>query len=169
MRCTTVREAISAGVDGAEHPLAAEQLAAHLAECASCRQWRELAHVVTRRTRLGGPVPPPDLAARLIGGVQDDARRRRTRAHWLLVARVVVCAGILQLLATVPLLLLARSRTPGAGRVGVLGLVELAIGAGFFVGAVVVLWRERDDSVLRLLPSPRPSDQAKLDDVNEVA
>jgi predicted anti-sigma-YlaC factor YlaD len=169
MRCHTARESISAELDAAPSVVGREHVAAHLAGCASCRQWQELAHVVTRRARLGGALPPRDLAERLTGGVRADIRRRRVRKYWLAVARAVVGAGLLQLLATVPLLLLARSHTSGGGRVHLLGLVELAIGTGFFVGALVVLWRERDRSVLELVRPARQRSSASAADVCEVA
>jgi Putative zinc-finger len=148
VRCAAVRETISAAMDGDGPPVAREHIDAHLGSCASCRRWQELAHVVTRRTRLGGPLPPPELGDQLMTVLLEDARRRKTRRHWIAVARAVAGAGLLQLMATAPLLLLARNHTSGSDRVHVLGLVELAIGAGFFLGALVVLWRERDQSVL---------------------
>jgi hypothetical protein len=51
----------------------------------------------------------------------------------------------------------------------VLGLVELAIGAGFFVGALVVLWRERDRSVLELVQPATAAGSAQDTDISEVA
>jgi predicted anti-sigma-YlaC factor YlaD len=160
MRCQTARESISAALDAWPGAVGREHVAAHLDGCSPCRQWQELAHVVTRRTRLGGALPEPALADRITDGIRADVRRRRARKYWLAVARAVVGAGLVQLLATVPLLLLARGHASGGARVHLLGLVELAIGTGFFVGALVVLWRERDRAVLELVrpmrqPSPR--------------
>jgi predicted anti-sigma-YlaC factor YlaD len=169
MRCESAREAVSAELDGAAAVLAREHVAAHLASCARCRQWQELAHVVTRRARLGAALPMPGLAEQITVGVRADVRRRRVRTYWLAVARAVICAGLLQLLATIPLLLLARSRTSGGGQVHVLGLVELTIGAAFFVGALVVLWRERDRSLLELVQPARATGSAQHADVSEVA
>jgi predicted anti-sigma-YlaC factor YlaD len=56
MSCETVRESISAVLDG-EQPcigIAAQEL--HLTECPPCRAWQEAAHEVTRRMRLA-PAP----------------------------------------------------------------------------------------------------------------
>lgn len=169
MRCESAREAISAELDAAAATAAPEHLAAHLLGCAACRQWQELAHVVTRRSRLGGALPAPGLAEQITEGVRADIRRRRVRKYWLAVARAVIVAGLLQLLATVPLLLLARSHTSGGGRLHVLGLVELAIGTGFFVGAILVLWRERDRSVLELVRPAQSAASRVPSNVSEVA
>jgi predicted anti-sigma-YlaC factor YlaD len=160
---------VSAGIDEGLDDLTRERVAAHLAGCHPCRSWQELAHLVTRRTRMSLATAPPTLVARLSAAVREDARRRRVRRYWLGVARAVVLAGLLQLLATVPLLVLARSHTSGGSRVHVLGLVELAIGAGFFIGALVVLWQQRDLQVLELTRPGRNASSHVAADVSEVA
>jgi predicted anti-sigma-YlaC factor YlaD len=169
VNCVTARTAISADIDEDVDGLTRERVSAHLAECSTCRDWRELAHVVTRRARMGVAAPSPQLAEQVAAAVRADLHRRRARRHWLAVARAVAIAGLLQLLATVPLLLLARGHASGGGRVHVLGLVELAIGAGFFVGALVVLWQARDQQVLGLARPAASVDADQRADVSEVA
>jgi predicted anti-sigma-YlaC factor YlaD len=169
VNCAAARTAVSTGIDEGLDDLTRERAAAHLADCQPCRSWQELAHVVTRRTRMSLATAPPTLAAQLGAAVQADVRRRRVRRYWLGVARAVALAGLLQLLATVPLLVLARTHTSGSSRVHVLGLVELAIGAGFFIGALVVLWQQRDLQVLELAPIGRTAASRAATDVSEVA
>jgi predicted anti-sigma-YlaC factor YlaD len=163
---------MSAHLDG---ELAAAELAraeSHLEVCVGCQQWRELAFVATRRARVGVALPPPDLTERVMAAVVADVRRRRSRRYWLVFARAVVAAGLLQLLATVPLLVLARSGSAGHGREDMLGVVELVIGAGFFVGALVVLWQTREQSgleVVRSLPAASPMSGDGVAATEEVA
>jgi predicted anti-sigma-YlaC factor YlaD len=149
---------MSAQLDGEWPPVSPEQTAVHLADCAGCRQWQESAHTATRRVRVGSALPSADFPNRVMDAVRADVRRRRSRRYWLVFARAVICAGSLQVLATVPLLVLARSHV-GHGRVQLLGAVELVIGAGFFLGAIVVLWKDRDQTgleMVRAVPSHAP-------------
>lgn len=171
MRCESAREAISADLDGELPPRDGDRVAAHVASCPSCLRWREQAQLMTRRVRVGGALPEPERVAAVLAAVRDEQRRRRTRRCWLAVAFAVVGAGLVQLLATVPMLMLARGHTGGGGLLHQLGLVELGIGAGFFVGAVVVLWRERDRASLTVVRTARFDQSSSLDaaDVHEVA
>lgn len=155
MKCEPVREAISAAIDGEVATVAPPRVDAHLAGCESCRQWQEAAHAATRLTRLGLALPDPGLAGRLVSAVESERRRIRVRRYWLRFVAAVVTAGVIQALVTVPMLYAARSRTSGGSRVHSLGLAELAIGAAFFVGALLVLWRERTRGTLEALPRPQ--------------
>jgi predicted anti-sigma-YlaC factor YlaD len=144
---------ISADLDGELGAADAARIELHLGGCLSCQQWRESAYLATRLTRVGDALPPADFVERAIAAVQEDVRRRRARRHWLIFARAVVGAGLLQVLATVPLLVLARRQPAGHGHVQLLGVIELAIGTGFFLGALVVLWKEREQSGLEVVRS----------------
>ncbi|WP_433799038.1 zf-HC2 domain-containing protein [Actinomycetospora sp. CA-084318] len=73
MDCERCRTAISAGLDGEAGARETARAEAHLAGCAACRTWAELAAVVTRRVRTGPADPAPDLAAALLGGTCDCA------------------------------------------------------------------------------------------------
>lgn len=143
MTCERVREGLSAGMDDELPAGAAPHVAEHLADCADCRRWQESAYAVTRRVRVRSALPDSDAPTRIVAAVRVDARRRRVRRYWLGFGSSVVVAGVLQLVATVPMLMIARSHTSGGGRLHTLGMVELTIGAGFFAGALVVLWRDR--------------------------
>jgi hypothetical protein len=150
VRCGQVRVALSADIDGEGDTLRGTALA-HLEDCPDCRRWRDAAHKVTRAARLGAVLPAPDLAARVVAGVIEDARQRRVRRYWAVVMAAVSAVGVVQVAVTVPLLLLAHGAPSGryAGRV--LGLVEAAIGAAFVLGSIVILWRSRDGSTLHVV------------------
>jgi predicted anti-sigma-YlaC factor YlaD len=171
VRCEPAREAISADLDHELPTPGLDRVEAHLATCAACRSWREQAQRLTRRVRVGGPLPAPEQVGAVLAAVRVDQRRRRARRAWLVVAGLVAGAGLIQLLATVPMLLLARGPASGGGLVHQLGLVELGIGAGFFIGALVVLWRERNRPTLTVVRTSRFDGTAARGgaDIHEVA
>lgn len=138
-----MREAISAQLDGEAPALAAGTVERHLAGCGRCRDWQAAAYQVTRRLRVQGALPAPDAVGDVVGAVRADRRRRRLRRSWLRFGSAVVGAGLVQLLVTVPLLVIAHRHPDGGGPLDLLGATELVIGAGFFLGALVVLWRDR--------------------------
>jgi predicted anti-sigma-YlaC factor YlaD len=168
--CDRARESISARLDGEPAAASDVHVAAHLSDCTACRDWQERAHRVTRRVRINTALPEPGQVSRVVGAVRDDRHRRRVRRHWVAFGTAVAAAGAIQLLATVPLLVMARARTSGGGRVHTRGLVELAIGAGFFVGALVVLWRDRGpgSDVVRIEAAPAKARRERRS-VREVA
>jgi predicted anti-sigma-YlaC factor YlaD len=153
--CDQVREALSAGIDGEAAALSPEHTAEHLRDCAACRDWQDLAHTVTREVRLRSAHAPSDLATRILAATERDARQRRNRRYWIAVFCGVAVAGLIQLLATVPLLVLARSESSGSDASHLLGVAEALIGAAFFVGALVVLWKTRTDTTLELVRIPQ--------------
>ncbi len=67
MRCSTIREAVSARLDGEDPGLPADDIEAHLGTCDDCRTWvlsaGALAGVVTRAPRDGVPLDPALLAS----------------------------------------------------------------------------------------------------------
>jgi predicted anti-sigma-YlaC factor YlaD len=72
MDCGTVREALSALLDGEALPCTQGDLDAHLAGCHACRQWRESAHLVTRHARLTPAPSAPDNTERILAAVLAD-------------------------------------------------------------------------------------------------
>jgi predicted anti-sigma-YlaC factor YlaD len=77
MRCDRIHAALSARIDGEDPGLPDGELNAHLAVCADCRGWQQRAHVVTRRTRLGGAFLDRDLTPAVLAaltGPDIDAR-----------------------------------------------------------------------------------------------
>jgi predicted anti-sigma-YlaC factor YlaD len=101
--CSTVREALSARLDGEPLGMPAQALDQHLAACAACAGWAEAAAVVTRRARLAEAPQVPDLTAvvltalpRELPGAAAAARSRLADAtvRLALLATAVAQAGL---------------------------------------------------------------------------
>ncbi|MEU6579420.1 zf-HC2 domain-containing protein [Nocardia sp. NPDC046763] len=66
MRCETIREALSARIDGEQEPIAAGSADRHLDACADCRSWYRHAESL-HQTTTATPAPPvPDLTADIL-------------------------------------------------------------------------------------------------------
>jgi hypothetical protein len=66
----------------------------HAADCPDCRAWAAAARrLLDGVSRLRAPLPPPDLADRLLGRVLRDQRRRRLRRR--VFAVTAMAAGLL--------------------------------------------------------------------------
>lgn len=112
----------------------------HLEGCTGCRAWASRCERVTRRARVGGPLPPDELTDRIVRAVAADIERRRSRRQWTLAAALVALSGVVQLLVSLPLLLMAGRPH---GSLGWEVLLEFVIGSSFFAGALVLLWHSR--------------------------
>jgi predicted anti-sigma-YlaC factor YlaD len=101
--CSSVREAVSARLDGEPLGMAEDALDQHLAGCAACAGWADAAAAVTRRARLAAAPEVPDLTAavltalpRELPGVGAAARSRLADAavRLALLAVAVAQAGL---------------------------------------------------------------------------
>ena len=101
--CPTVREALSARLDGEPLGMPAEAFDLHLAACPACARWADDAATVTRRVRLAAAPQVPDLTAavltalpRELPGVGAVARTRLVDAavRLALLAVAVAQAGL---------------------------------------------------------------------------
>lgn len=110
---------------------------AHLAGCAACRAWRDAAHEVTRRARLGVVRPVSVRAGEVAAVARARARApRRTRLATLVrVCLVAVAMG--QLAFTVPSLLFGHDHSAPEHIAHEMGSFEAALAVGFLVAA----WR----------------------------
>jgi predicted anti-sigma-YlaC factor YlaD len=133
MECDSVREAISARIDGEDPGLPGAVIEAHLAGCAACRGWQQRAYTMTRRARLGGSFLEHDLTARVLAAVPPvpagRPRRLGQRAGLIAVA-------LAQLAVTVPLLILGHDHDAGTHAAHELGSFDLALAIAFAVGAI---------------------------------
>jgi predicted anti-sigma-YlaC factor YlaD len=133
MECDSVREAISAQIDGEAPCVPADALGAHIAGCAECLGWQQRAHSVTRRVRLGGPFLDHDLTTRVLAAAPPlPAGRRRRQAQQ--VGLIVV--ALAQLAITVPLLIFGHDHDAGTHAARELGSFDLALAVAFAVGAI---------------------------------
>jgi predicted anti-sigma-YlaC factor YlaD len=138
MDCDTVREVLSARIDG-EDPCSgdprwsASALEAHLASCSACRQWQLRAHAVTRRVRLGGAFLDHDLTSRVLAAfpAAEPMRRRRLAQRGALVA-----LSLAQFAIAAPMLFLGRDHDAGVHAAHELGSFNMALAIAFAVGAI---------------------------------
>ena len=135
MECDSVREAISAWIDGEDPGVPADALEAHIAGCAECLGWQQRAHAVTRRARLGGPFLDHDLTARVLAAAPPPPAGQRRR---LTLAQRAGLMGVAlaQVAITVPLLILGHDHAAGAHAAHELGSFDLALAVAFAVGAI---------------------------------
>jgi len=133
VECDRAREAISARIDGEDPGLPGDVLEAHLAGCAACRSWRQAAHEVTRRTRIGGPFLDHDLTDSVLSAV-PAAPSGRCRVVTQRAGLAVV--ALVQLGVTIPLLILGHDHDAGVHAAHELGSFDLALAIAFAVGAI---------------------------------
>ncbi|HWD25081.1 MAG TPA: zf-HC2 domain-containing protein [Acidimicrobiales bacterium] len=70
--CELVREALSAGIDDEEMPVAAAAVESHLRHCADCRDFGANAASVARRLRLRLIEPVPELADQILKSLAGE-------------------------------------------------------------------------------------------------
>lgn len=101
--CPTVREALSARLDGEPPGMPADALDRHLAGCAACSRWAEAAAAVTRRARLAPAPQVPDLTVAVLtalprelpgAGAAARARLADAAVRLALLAVAVAQAGL---------------------------------------------------------------------------
>jgi len=138
MNCLSAREAISARIDGEDPGLPASVLDEHLASCADCRDWRQRAHELTRRARLGGPFLERDLTAQVLAAAPPvrPGPRGLARRAGLAQRGGLAAVALAQLAITVPLLILGHDHDAGAHAAHELGSFDLALAIAFAVGAI---------------------------------
>ena len=139
MDCDTVREVLSARIDGEEDlrpgdpRWSAGALEAHLANCAACREWQRRAHAVTRRVRLGGAFLDHDLTSRVLAAVPAAEPMRRPR---LARRGALVALALAQFAIAAPMLFLGHDHDAGVHAAHELGSFNMALAIAFAVGAI---------------------------------
>ncbi len=86
MDCITIRENISAGLDGEPTDLTGTAIDGHLGGCGQCRGWQEAAAAVTRQARLSPAAPVADLSELVLDRVRLGRRAtvRQPVLRWAL-------------------------------------------------------------------------------------
>ena len=83
----SIRNKLSAYLDGAVTPVEKAQIEKHLAECDVCREsFQELAKTVRHLRNLGELEAPPWLSARIMARVREEAGREKGLLHRLFQA-----------------------------------------------------------------------------------
>lgn len=137
MRCETVREAVSALLDGEEAPLSAGVVERHLEGCAGCRRWQAEAVRLTRTIRVTVAEDVPDLTGAILSAADVGTPQRPGAARRAWRAGLVVVA--------IAQLLLGATDFAGAGSeathaVREVGSWDVALAVGFLV---VAAWPAR--------------------------
>ncbi len=147
MNCETAREAISALLDGEHLAVERSELESHLDACATCREWREQAHEVTRRARLATarPVPAPD--APLLAAVNAINSRRSPWATLPLYRVVILLVGLAQMALALPELWSGSYRGAPIHVAHEMGALDGALAVGLLVAA----WRPARAQGMRAL------------------
>jgi predicted anti-sigma-YlaC factor YlaD len=132
MQCDTIREALSARIDGEDPGLPDGELNAHLGVCAECRAWQQRAHAVTRRTRLGGAFLGHDLTPAVLAAVSVAPARPRLR---LVQRGALIALALAQFAIAAPMLFLGHDHDAGVHAAHELGSFNMALAIAFAVGA----------------------------------
>ena len=130
--CRTVREALSARLDGETHPLPDSEVDRHLDTCAACTDHLDDVVDLGRHLRVGAAVEVPDLTAPILVALAED--RAAVETGWTSRLRgLVALAGAVQLALALPALLGVVGPDVHLGRD--LAALQLALGVGFLVAA----------------------------------
>jgi predicted anti-sigma-YlaC factor YlaD len=135
MDCATAREAISAMADGEDPGSDNDDVQAHLAGCAACWAWRDAAHEVTRRARLG-VARPVSVRAREVAAVARPRATAPRRTRLAMLTRVgLVAAAMGQFAFAIPCLLFGHDHSAREHIAHEMGSFEAALAVGFLVAA----------------------------------
>jgi predicted anti-sigma-YlaC factor YlaD len=136
VNCSVAREAISATLDGEAPGVASSELSRHLAACADCNAWRESAHIVTRRARLAPAEAAPTVREGLLAAVREESRESSRTLSPLTEARLgLVAIAIIQIVLTVPALILGSDREAPLHVAHEMGAFDMALAIGFLAAA----------------------------------
>ena len=135
MRCDTIREAISARLDGEAPGLEESAIEAHLAGCSACVAWSEELTALHRMVRVREAEAVPDLTGAILGSSPPPVRRAwRTEvispARWALFV-----VALTQLVLAAPALLLGEDSGATVHVARELGTFDLALAVGLLVAA----------------------------------
>lgn len=138
MDCDSVRAELSAELDGESSVPMAGALTEHMTGCVDCQNWRDAAHLLTRRVRLTAARAFPDRTPQILEAVlADQAARRRPGRNRRLLRIGLVAAALAQFVIVVPALVLGQAGIgipPHASRE--LGAFNLALAVGFAAAAL---------------------------------
>jgi predicted anti-sigma-YlaC factor YlaD len=134
MECLSIREALSAQLDGEAHALPESIIDAHCELCAECRWWQQQVHTLHRQVRVAPAVDVPNLTPAIIQAIDGIPLPSARRERALDACRVLLAAcATLQLLMTLPVLFGGDSGPVHLDHE--LGSWDLALGAGLLFAA----------------------------------
>ena len=139
MTCDSVREALSADLDGEGGAQPRALLDVHLSDCPECAAWVDAAHAITRRVRLGTAQDIPDLTAQVLAAWNSPASRVRRSPWWRrgVTARIALGGlAIAQFVVTFPQLWLGHDSDTATHPAHELGSLGAAFAVGLAAAAV---------------------------------
>ncbi len=135
MHCDTIREALSARLDGEAPGLDAAAVDAHLRTCRDCTTWSEELATLHRILRVREAEAVPDLSAAILAA-HPEPRRRSAFAEVISPARWALFAvALTQLLLAAPALLLGEDAGATVHVARELGSFDVALAVGLLVAA----------------------------------
>jgi predicted anti-sigma-YlaC factor YlaD len=136
MRCDTIREAISARLDGEAPGLDDETIDSHLAECGACLTWSDELSTLHRMVRVREAEAVPDLTGAILGAPEPAPARRGWRTEVISPARwALFVVALTQLLLAAPALLLGEDSGATIHVARELGAFDVALAVGLLVAA----------------------------------
>ena len=135
MRCDTIREALSARIDGEDPGLGDQVLDDHLAGCSACAGWADDLSTLHRMVRVREAEPVPDLSAAILAGTPAPPRPSRlgeriSGARWALFV-----VALTQLVLAAPAVLLGQDPGTTVHAARELGAFDVALAIGLLVAA----------------------------------
>lgn len=137
MRCDTIREAISARLDGEAPGLDDDTIDAHVAGCDACVTWSDELSTLHRMVRVREAESVPDLTGAILGSQPSPSPARRawhreviSPARWALFV-----VALTQLVLAAPALLLGEDSGATVHVARELGSFDLALAVGLLVAA----------------------------------
>jgi predicted anti-sigma-YlaC factor YlaD len=143
VRCSRIRGAISADLDGEDLPVARDELTRHLSHCPACREYQASASALQRRTRVRAAPAVPDLTRQVLAAIGAEPRPAPAAQGLRLGVGVI---GVLQLGLSLPALLFGSDAGLPVHTARHLGSFGVALAVGFLVAA----WRPQ--RIAGLLP-----------------
>jgi predicted anti-sigma-YlaC factor YlaD len=135
MRCDTIREAISARLDGEAPGLEDSTIDAHLTGCLACVAWSEELSTLHRMVRVREAEAVPDLTGAILGSHPVPARRA-WRSEVISPARwALFVVALTQLVLAAPALLLGEDAGATVHVARELGSFDVALAIGLLVAA----------------------------------
>lgn len=97
MKCETVREALSARIDGEQEVISADTTDRHLSVCPACKDWYQRAEALRRATILHTAPPVPDLTGAIMAQLPPRRKRDYARVALGVVAITQTVLALIQL------------------------------------------------------------------------
>lgn len=133
MKCSDVREALSAQLDGEPAVQSDESVQAHVATCAECSSWVATAADASRRVRLRAAADVDDLAPKVATALRERAMGGRPEHA---VARTLLAiTALVQLALSVTVFLATSDASHSAHTHREVGATEIALAFGVLAAA----------------------------------